>query len=105
MEEKNIYDEEIDLFEVWNRIWRRRKLILAITLSGTIVSGIISFFITPVYKASAKIVPLASQSQSFIPIPSDMLGLMGLFGAEFGAGARSYYKGCFAVKGACKKSY
>jgi Uncharacterized protein involved in exopolysaccharide biosynthesis len=86
MEEKNIYDEEIDLFEVWNRIWRRRKLILAITLSGTIVSGIISFFITPVYKASAKIVPLASQSQSFIPIPSDMLGLMGLFGAEFGAG-------------------
>jgi hypothetical protein len=31
-------------------------------------------------------VPLASQKQSFIPIPSDMLGLMGLFGTEFGAG-------------------
>jgi uncharacterized protein involved in exopolysaccharide biosynthesis len=86
MEEKNIYDEEIDLFELWDRIWRRRKLILAITLSVTVVSGIISFFITPVYKASAKIVPLASQKQSFIPIPSDMLGLMGLFGTEFGAG-------------------
>jgi uncharacterized protein involved in exopolysaccharide biosynthesis len=86
MEEKNIYDEEIDLFELWDRIWRRRKLILAITLSVTVVSGIISFFITPVYKASAKIVPLASQRQSFIPIPSDMLGLMGLFGTEFGAG-------------------
>jgi uncharacterized protein involved in exopolysaccharide biosynthesis len=86
MEEKNIYDEEIDLFELWDRIWRRRKLILAITLSVTVVSGIISFFITPVYKASAKIVPLASQKQSFIPIPSDMIGLMGLFGTEFGAG-------------------
>jgi uncharacterized protein involved in exopolysaccharide biosynthesis len=86
MERKNIYDEEIDLFELWDRIWRRRKLILAITLSVTVVSGIISFFITPVYKASAKIVPLASQKQSFIPIPSDMLGLMGLFGTEFGAG-------------------
>ncbi|MFZ8802127.1 MAG: GumC family protein [Candidatus Calescibacterium sp.] len=86
MEGKNIYDEEIDLFELWDRIWRRRKLILAITLSVTVVSGIISFFITPVYKASAKIVPLASQKQSFIPIPSDMLGLMGLFGTEFGAG-------------------
>jgi uncharacterized protein involved in exopolysaccharide biosynthesis len=92
MEEKNIYDEEIDLFELWDRIWRRRKLILAITLSVTVVSGIISFFITPVYKASAKIVPLASQKQSFIPIPSDMVGLMGLFGTEFGAGGGATIK-------------
>jgi uncharacterized protein involved in exopolysaccharide biosynthesis len=59
-------------------------LILAITLSITAISGIISFFITPVYKATAKIIPLASQKQSFIPIPSDMLGLMGLLGTEFG---------------------
>jgi uncharacterized protein involved in exopolysaccharide biosynthesis len=92
LEEKNMYDEEIDLFELWDRIWRRRKLILAITLSVTVVSGIISFFITPVYKASAKIVPLASQKQSFIPIPSDMVGLMGLFGTEFGAGGGATIK-------------
>jgi uncharacterized protein involved in exopolysaccharide biosynthesis len=84
MEEKNIYEEEIDLFELFSRIWKRRKLILAITLSITAISGIISFFITPVYKATAKIIPLASQKQSFIPIPSDMLGLMGLLGTEFG---------------------
>jgi uncharacterized protein involved in exopolysaccharide biosynthesis len=88
MEEKNIYEEEIDLFELFSRIWKRRKLILAITLSITAISGIISFFITPVYKATAKIIPLASQKQSFIPIPSDMLGLMGLLGTEFG-GSRS----------------
>ncbi len=92
MEERNIYDEEIDLFDVWNRIWSRRKLILAITLSITVVSGIISFLITPVYKASAKIVPLASQKQSFIPIPSDMLGLMGLLGTEFGDGRGAIIK-------------
>jgi uncharacterized protein involved in exopolysaccharide biosynthesis len=84
MEEKNIYEEEVDLFELLSRIWKRRKLILAITLSITAISGIISFFITPVYKATAKIIPLASQKQSFIPIPSDMLGLMGLLGTEFG---------------------
>jgi uncharacterized protein involved in exopolysaccharide biosynthesis len=84
MEEKNIYEEEIDLFELFSRIWKRRKLILAITLSITAISGIISFFITPVYKATAKIIPLASQKQGFIPIPSDMLGLMGLLGTEFG---------------------
>jgi uncharacterized protein involved in exopolysaccharide biosynthesis len=88
MEEKNIYEEEIDLFELFSRIWKRRKLILAITLSITAISGIVSFFITPVYKATAKIIPLASQKQSFIPIPSDMLGLMGLLGTEFG-GSRS----------------
>jgi uncharacterized protein involved in exopolysaccharide biosynthesis len=88
MEEKNIYEGEIDLFELFSRIWKRRKLILAITLSITAISGIVSFFITPVYKATAKIIPLASQKQSFIPIPSDMLGLMGLLGTEFG-GSRS----------------
>jgi uncharacterized protein involved in exopolysaccharide biosynthesis len=84
MEEKNIYEEEVDLFELLSRIWKRRKLILAITLSITAISGIVSFFITPVYRATAKIIPLASQKQSFIPIPSDMLGLMGLLGTEFG---------------------
>jgi uncharacterized protein involved in exopolysaccharide biosynthesis len=84
MEEKNIYEEEIDLFELFSRIWKRRKLILAITLSITAISGIVSFFITPVYKATTKIIPLASQKQSFIPIPSDMLGPMGLLGTEFG---------------------
>jgi uncharacterized protein involved in exopolysaccharide biosynthesis len=88
MEEKKIYEEEIDLFELLSRIWKRRKLILAITLSITTISGIVSFFITPVYKATAKIIPLASQKQSFIPIPSDMLGLVGLLGTEFG-GSRS----------------
>ncbi len=55
------YDDEIDLRELLATIWKRKNIIIAITILAVLASGVISFFILePVYEASAQI--LASKT-------------------------------------------
>jgi uncharacterized protein involved in exopolysaccharide biosynthesis len=48
-------DDEIDLGEVWTKLWRRRRLILAVTITTAAVAGIIAFVIPSVFDSRAVI--------------------------------------------------
>lgn len=73
-------DDEIDLFELAGILWKRKKIIIALTFSLTLITIIISFLITPVYKSTAKIIPITSGREINIPIPGELMGMLGLTG-------------------------
>lgn len=51
------YEEEIDLRELIMLLWKKKVLIISLTLIGAILAGIISvFFISPVYETKLNIV-------------------------------------------------
>ena len=66
MEERQIQQEpdEINLLDYLIVIAKRKKLIIAITMSVAIVTAIISFIMTPIYRAEARILPPQQGSSS-----------------------------------------
>lgn len=78
--------EEIDLFELLGIIWKRKKLIFALVFVVTALAVVYSLIATPVYRASAKIIPVSSGRGISIPIPGELMGFAGLLGANLGGG-------------------
>ncbi|MGD0276259.1 MAG: Wzz/FepE/Etk N-terminal domain-containing protein [Syntrophales bacterium] len=54
-------DDEINLLELWQVIWKRRKLIIRIVLIVVLVTAISSLFMTNIYQSSAVITPVSNQ--------------------------------------------
>ncbi len=50
-------EEEIELMDIINVLWKRKWLIIAGTLISMVVAGVVSFLIKPVYEISAVIQP------------------------------------------------
>ena len=49
-------DDEIDLLELWNVLWKGKWFVFAFTLVCTVIAALASFFVLPeVYKAEATI--------------------------------------------------
>ena len=55
-------DDEIDLMQLWQVIWKRRKFIGIFFVSAVALSVIISFTLTKQYKSTATIIPISSGS-------------------------------------------
>lgn len=55
-------DYEIDLMQLWQVIWKRRKFIGIFFASAVVLSVIISFILTKQYKSTATIIPISSGS-------------------------------------------
>ncbi len=55
-------DYEIDLMQLWQVIWKRRKFIGIFFVSAVALSVIISFTLTKQYKSTATIIPISSGS-------------------------------------------
>lgn len=53
-------DDEIDLFELFENLWKQKILIVLITVSVTLAGIVYALMATPVYKASASLKPMAS---------------------------------------------
>ncbi|GAB6888159.1 hypothetical protein JCM13304A_16570 [Desulfothermus okinawensis JCM 13304] len=78
-------EDEIDLLELWDTIWKRRKLIGAITFGATLLAVIITLFVLPViYRSQAVLIPASSGSGSglsslvsSLPIPINLSGITG----------------------------
>lgn len=51
--------DEIDLFELWQVIWRWRRMILYLCLAAVFVTAAASLFMTNIYEAKAVIVPVS----------------------------------------------
>ncbi len=57
-------DDEIDLYELWLTLRRRKKIVLGITGALTAIAAAYAFLATPVYKTDTSIFPLQGQSKS-----------------------------------------
>ena len=79
----NIEEDEIDLYELWLTIKKRRKIIYIITAFFLIVAVLYAFLSPKVYRSQATIIPLggnkgggiASLIGSFVPLPTGQSGL------------------------------
>ena len=73
-------DDEIDLIELWNTIWRKRKFITYFTGTAVLLTVIISLFISNKYKAESTLLPVASGGG----IMGDLAGMAALAGINVG---------------------
>jgi len=51
------FDDEIDLFELIQSLWKEKVLIVAITAVITLIGGGVAFSLTPIYEATVKMLP------------------------------------------------
>lgn len=72
-------DEPIDLFELWNVLWKEKVLIIGITLVFAIGSVIYALAQTDIYRSEALLVP-AEASQPTNPLLSQLGAAAGLIG-------------------------
>ena len=60
-----LYEEdEIDLYELWLVLVRRKKVVLGITFFAVLIALIIAFLLPPVYKTEATLMPLGGKGKS-----------------------------------------
>lgn len=82
-------EEEIDLIELWQILWKRRLLIISVTLLCGFASAAISLLMPNVYRAEVLLSPVAEEG-SKTGIASALGGLGGLAslaGVSLGAGS------------------
>jgi len=86
MGEKQIqHDDEINLLDYLIVLLKRKKLIIGITLGVAIITTIICFLMTPIYRAETQILPPQQQSSSMTAQLLSQLGGEGLAGFIGGA--------------------
>lgn len=71
-------NQEIDLIELWNAIWSKRKQIIKWALIGAIVGLVVGFSLPAEYKTKAKLLPEENESSKL----SNMSGLAALAGFD-----------------------
>ncbi len=73
-------EDEIDLYELWEKIWSHRKFITIFTISLTIIAIVATLFMKNIYKSSAVILPIqqASNGSSLMSQYSGIASLVGV---------------------------
>ena len=57
-------DDEINLLELWQVIWKRRKFIAYFVGVVVVLTAIVSLFMTNIYESKAVITPVDSKSSA-----------------------------------------
>jgi LPS O-antigen subunit length determinant protein (WzzB/FepE family) len=81
-----VYDDEIDLKELFSVLWAAKKLIIGITSIFAVVSVIYALSLPNQYKASALLAPAQQQSGGLSGALGDLGGLAALAGVNIGGG-------------------
>lgn len=79
-----IYDDEIDLKELFSVLWAAKKIILAVTGVFALISVIVALSLPNQYKASALLSPAQQQSGGLSGALGDLGGLAALAGVNIG---------------------
>ncbi len=74
-------DDEIDLLELWNTIWSRKKFVSIFTASVVVITIVISLFISNKYLAEVTLLPVSSSSGGGL---GDLAGMAALAGLDMG---------------------
>jgi uncharacterized protein involved in exopolysaccharide biosynthesis len=84
----NIPDDEIDLRELWNAIWRGKWIIIAVTAIFAIASVFYALSLPNIYKASTLLAPAGEQSGAggLAKMAGQFGGLASLAGVNLGGG-------------------
>src|SRR4030042_6224407 len=78
-------EDEINLLDYLIVLLKRKKLIISITLGAAVITAIISFIMTPIYRAETKILPPQQSSSSLaIGMLSQMTGVSEIAGSALG---------------------
>ena len=65
MDQRNMEEDEIDLLELWNIIWKGKWFIAGFTLTATLVAVYVSLFVLPVtYKSDIVLQPMETSQKS-----------------------------------------
>ncbi len=75
-----IEEDEIDLYELWLVLKKRKKLIFGLFFVSVALTAIISFLMTPIYRSTASVIPV---SGSQTPLGS-LAGLAAMAGISLG---------------------
>jgi LPS O-antigen subunit length determinant protein (WzzB/FepE family) len=74
------HEDEIDLFELWNLLWMRRKLVGYIVGVMVVMTALSSLFMPNIYAARAIIMPIERDGGMASALMQQMGGLSGLMG-------------------------
>ena len=84
-------EEEIDLWEYWQTIWRRRRMILAASLGVALLAAVVSLLMPDIYRAEMKLAPTVSSEEQgkMVPTLGGLSGLASLAGIPIGGEGRA----------------
>ncbi len=72
-ERRHLGEEEIDLYDLWLKLVRRKKLILGFFTAGVLIALAAGLVMTPVYRSSASLLPVSSGSGTALARLADVL--------------------------------
>lgn len=70
--------DEIDLIELWEALWRRKRLIFLSVMIGTFLAIVLSLLLPKKYTSTSQIIPLTSDSTMRLPISQELAFLAGI---------------------------
>ncbi len=73
-------DDEIDLYELWLVIKKRKNVIIGLFIFSVVATAIISFIMTPIYRTTSSVLPVSSKQS---PLGS-LAGLAAMAGVSIG---------------------
>lgn len=89
MTDQNItaYDDEINLFELWQVIWKRKVMIISITLAAAIISVAVSLMMPNIYRSEVVLAPTGEDGKKggAAALLSQFGGLASMAGISVGA--------------------
>ena len=80
------YEDEIDLVDLIRYLWRRKWLLIATGLIGTLIGVYIALTSESIYQAEITLVPAESESGGMSALARQFGGLAALGGVNLGGG-------------------
>ncbi len=90
-------DDEIDLLEYWDLLWKNKGLIVAITSLITAVAVVVALLMTPIYKAEVLLVSASEQKSGGLSL-GGLGGLASLVGVSGSLGGGGTEEGLAVLK-------
>jgi uncharacterized protein involved in exopolysaccharide biosynthesis len=78
--------DEINVFDLWRKVWARKKFVSRVSLLAAVAMGGLSFLITPVYTASVLMQPVSNEESGGLQakLASQIGGLASIGGLSLG---------------------
>ncbi len=80
-----VQEDEIDLVEVVKKLWRNRKLIMAVTFLFMVIGVVYALLATPYYRATLTMYPATGEKKA-----GGLMSMAASFGVSLGGGAETY---------------
>lgn len=76
LENQKHCEDEIDLFEIFEKLWKRKKIIFSITILGTLIAALIAFTIPKQYTSESSIVVINIDTSKSLNLDGESLYIL-----------------------------